>query len=129
MELNRLLSGLNVALKSMEHKDGGTYWDHTLVVLGSEFGRTARGEDGFNSAGGSDHGGDLATRWMSMPFMGGIVTSSGLGGRQFGVTGKNDLKSDGLVFSYRSVMKTLMDLLCADHSEFFPEDAPIEGVF
>jgi hypothetical protein len=129
MELNRLLSGLNVALKRMEHKDGGTYWDHTLVVLGSEFGRTARGEDGFNSAGGSDHGGDLATRWMSMPFMGGIVTSSGIGGRQFGVTGKNDLKDDGLVFSYRSVMKTLMDLLCADHSEFFPEDAPLEGVF
>lgn len=129
MEVNRILSALNVALKKMKHKDGGSYWDHTLVVLGSEFGRTARGESGFNSAGGSDHGGDLATRWMSMPFMGGLVTSLGLGGKQFGVTGKNDLKDDGLVFSYRSVAKTFMDLLCADHSEVFPEDAPLMGVF
>jgi hypothetical protein len=129
MEINRVISGLHVALKKMDHPNGGKYWDHTLVVLGSEFGRTARGESGFNSAGGSDHGGDLATRWMSMPFMGGLVTSTGLGGKQFGVTGKNDLKDDGMVFSYRSVMKTFMDLLCADHSEFFPDDAPITGVF
>lgn len=127
-ELNRLLSALNAALHRMEHPSGGTYWDHTLVVLGSEFGRTARGS-GFNSAGGSDHGGDLATRWMSMPFMGGIVTDSGIGGKQFGVTAKSNLEHDGVVFSYRSVAKTLMDLLCADHSEFFPEDAPITGVF
>jgi Protein of unknown function (DUF1501) len=129
MEVNRLLSALNVALKQMEHKDGGTYWDHTLIMLGSEFGRTARGESGFNSAGGSDHGGDLATRWMSMPFMGGAITSLGLGGKQFGVTAKNDLKDDGVVFSYRSVMKTMMDLLCADHSEIFTEDAVIKGIF
>jgi uncharacterized protein (DUF1501 family) len=126
--LNRLLSALQAALHAMQHPDGDTYWDHTLVVLGSEFGRTARG-NGFNSAGGSDHGGDLATRWMSMPMMGGLVTSTGIGGRQFGVTAKNDLKDDGMVFSYRSVMKTLMDLLCADHSEFFPEDAPITEIF
>ena len=127
-ELNRLLSALNAALHRMEHPSGGTYWDHTLVVLGSEFGRTARG-NGFNSAGGSDHGGDLATRWMSMPFMGGLITDSGIGGKQFGVTAKSNLEDDGMVFSYRSVAKTLMDLLCADHSEFFPEDAPITGVF
>lgn len=126
--LNRLLSGLQAALKRMTHKDGGSYWDHTLVVLGSEFGRTARGAP-FNSAGGSDHGGDRATRWMSMPFMGGLVASSGMGGRQYGVTEKSELKDDGLRFSYRSVAKTLMDLLCADHAEFFPQDAPITSIF
>lgn len=125
---NRLYSALNAALKRMQHPSGGSYWDHTLVVCGSEFGRTARGS-GFNSAGGSDHGGDRATRWMSMPFMGGIVEQSGIGGRQFGVTNRNDLTDDGLVFSYRSVAKTLMDLLCADHSEVFPQDEVISGVF
>ncbi len=125
---NRLYSALNAALKRMEHPSGGTYWDHTLVVCGSEFGRTARGS-GFNSAGGSDHGGDRATRWMSMPFMGGIVEQTGIGGRQFGVTKKTDLADDGVVFSYRSVCKTMMDLLCADHSEVFPLDEPITGVF
>lgn len=126
--LNRMISGLNAALKRMNHKDGGTYWDHTLVVFGSEFGRTARGAP-FNSAGGSDHGGDRATRWMSMPFMGGLVSATGMGGRQYGVTEKDELRDDGLRFSYRSVAKTLMDLLCADHSEFFTADAPITTIF
>lgn len=125
---NRLYSALRAALKRMQHPSGGTYWDHTLVVCGSEFGRTARGS-GFNSAGGSDHGGDRATRWMSMPFMGGIVEQSGIGGRQFGVTARNDLKDDGVVFSYRAVAKTMMDLLCADHSDVFPQDEVISGVF
>lgn len=127
-ELNLLLSGLNAALKRMTHPDGGTYWDHTLVVLGSEFGRSARGAP-FNSAGGSDHGGDRATRWMSMPFMGGIVTARGMGGKQYGVTDKAELRDDGAVYSYRSVAKTLMDLLCADHSEFFTADAPLTELF
>ncbi len=127
-ELGMLLSGLNAALKRMTHPDGGTYWDHTLVVMGSEFGRTTRGTP-FNSAGGSDHGGDRATRWMSMPFMGGMVTASGMGGKQYGVTEKAELKDDGRVFSYRAVAKTLMDLLCADHSEFFPDDPPIADIF
>lgn len=127
-ELGMLISGLNAALKRMTHPSGGTYWDHTLVVMGSEFGRTTRGTP-FNSAGGSDHGGDRATRWMSMPFMGGLVTASGMGGKQYGVTDKAELRDDGRVFSYRSVAKTLMDLLCADHSEFFTEDPPIAELF
>lgn len=123
-ELSRMLSGLNLSLKKMSHPSGGSYWDHTLVVLGSEFGRTARGS-GFNSAGGSDHGGDRATRWMSMPMMGGIIDELGLGGKQLGSTAPADLTATGEVYSYRSVVKTLMDLLCADHSEFFPGDAPL----
>lgn len=127
-ELGHLISALNAALKRMDHPAGGKYWDHTLVVMGSEFGRTARGTP-FNSAGGSDHGGDRATRWMSMPFMGGYITSAGMGGKQYGVTDKAELRDDGVVFSYRSVAKTLMDLLCADHSEFFPDDPPIANLF
>ncbi|MEN9577589.1 MAG: hypothetical protein RJA70_598 [Pseudomonadota bacterium] len=127
-ELNRLLSALNASLKVMQHPMGGTYWDHTLVVLGSEFGRTTRGNK-FNSAKGSDHGGDRATRWMSMPMMGGVIDKLGMAGKQYGHTANSDLKDDGLVFSYRSVAKTLMDLLCADHSEFFPADDPLMNIF
>jgi uncharacterized protein (DUF1501 family) len=127
-ELNRLISGLRVALKTMEHPSGGTYWDHTLVAFGSEFGRTADGEK-FNSARGSDHGGDLATRWMSMPFMGGPISQAGNGGRSFGETGKRDLKAKGKVYSYRSVLKTLMDALGCDHSEFFQGDEPFDVLF
>jgi hypothetical protein len=99
-----------------------------LVVLGSEFGRTTRGSK-FNSAGGSDHGGDFATRWLSMPMMGGLVTQSKIGGRRFGVTRRSDLQDDGLRFSYRALWKTLMDTMGADHSEFFTADQPIEGIF
>lgn len=122
-ELNQLVSGLHTALKLMEHPSGGTYWDHTVVVLGSEFGRTARGGR-FNSARGSDHGGDNSTRWMSMPFMGGIFNEAGTAGRTFGETLAEDLKASGQVYSYRSVMKTMMDWLGCDHSEFFPADQP-----
>ncbi|MBA2662209.1 MAG: DUF1501 domain-containing protein [Bradymonadaceae bacterium] len=125
--LNRLISGLEVALKRMTHADGGSYWDHTMIVFGSEFGRTARGSR-FNSARGSDHAGDNATRWMSMPFMGGLVEANGMGGRQLGETKRADLKPAGEVYSYRSVLKTLMDGLGCDHREFFPADRPFDAL-
>ncbi len=123
--LNRLVSGLEMALKTMQHPTGGSYWDHTMVVLGSEFSRTTRGGR-FNSARGSDHGGDLATRWMSMPFMGGAL---GRPGAQIGRTRASDLAADGKVFSYRSVLKTMLDGLGCDHSEFFPADDPFDDLF
>ncbi|MBN1205888.1 MAG: DUF1501 domain-containing protein [Myxococcaceae bacterium] len=127
-QANRLLSGLRTALKRMQHPKGGTYWDKTLVVLGSEFGRTAGGNK-FNSANGSDHSSDLATRWMSMPMMGGIIDQASKGGRRLGETRASDLKAMGKVYSYRSVLKTLMDLLGADHSTVFPADNPLEDLF
>ncbi len=127
-DLNRLVSGLHAALKRMRHADGTSYWDTTLVVLGSEFGRGA-GERSFNPTGGSDHGADLATRWMSMPLMGGLVTAAGKGGARLGETRAKDLQAVGPVYSYRSVLKTMMDLLGADHRDVFPADAPIEGLF
>ncbi len=126
-ELNQLISGLHTALKLMAHPAGGTYWDHTMVVFGSEFGRTTRGGK-FNSARGSDHGGDFATRWMSMPVMGGVVSRAGNGGKSFGETSLEDLKALGKVYSYRGLMKTLMDMLGCDHSEFFPADEPFNDL-
>ncbi len=126
--LNQIISATRTALQVMTHPAGGTFWDHTLVVFGSEFGRTTGGNR-FNSARGSDHGGDLATRWMSMPVMGGMITNSGLGGRTFGHTRREDLVAQGAVYSYRSMAKMLLDLLGADHAEFFPADAPITDLF
>ncbi|MCA9705993.1 MAG: DUF1501 domain-containing protein [Myxococcales bacterium] len=122
---NQLLSALEWALKRMEHPTGGTYWDHTIVAVGSEFSRSARGAP-FNSARGSDHGGDYATRWMSMPFMGGPVAAAG---RLIGRTSSVDLAPEGAVFSYRSMWKTMMDALGAEHAEFFPADEPFDDLF
>lgn len=122
---NQMLSALEWALRRMEHPTGGTYWDHTIVAVGSEFSRSTRGAP-FNSARGSDHGGDYATRWMSMPFMGGPI---GARGRMIGSTSSADLSAEGPVFSYRSTWKTLMDALGADHSEFFPADEPFDNLF
>jgi hypothetical protein len=126
-ELSRLISALEAVLKRMDHPEGGKYWDHTVVVFGSEFSRTARASR-FNSARGSDHGGDLETRWMSMPFMGGPIARPG---RVLGATRASDLAAEGKVYSYRSVAKTLMDGLGCDHQEFFPEaaDAPFDDLF
>lgn len=125
---NRLVSGLRTALRRMQHPEGGTYWDKTLVVLGSEFGRTTNGSR-YNSANGSDHGSDLATRWMSMPFMGGAIEDMGKAGKSLGSVRGSDLKATGPVYSYRAVLKTLLDLLGADHEGIFPADAPIQDFF
>ncbi|MDC0713218.1 DUF1501 domain-containing protein [Stigmatella sp. ncwal1] len=127
-QANQLLSGLRTALKRMKDSTGLSYWDKTLVVVGSEFGRTTGGKK-FNSAKGSDHNSDLATRWMSMPMMGGVISSAGKGGKLLGSTRGSDLKADGKVYSYRAVMKTMLDLLGADHSGIFPADNPIEDLF
>ena len=124
-ELTRVLSGLFWALKTMDHPDGGKYWDHTIVTLGSEFSRTTRGGR-FNSARGSDHGGDFATRWMSMPFFGGPIAAAG---RQLGSTSSSDLSAEGKVYSYRATMKTMFDALGCDHAPFFPADEPFDDLF
>jgi hypothetical protein len=122
--MNQMISALAAVLPVMEHPDGGTYWDHTLVVLGSEFSRTA-GSNRFNSARGSDHNGDNSTRWMSMPFMGGAVS----GGRIVGAsTRPDDLAAEGTVHSYRAVCNTLMTALGCNQDGFFPGDDIVPGL-
>jgi hypothetical protein len=125
LEVNQTLSALEAVLKRMDHPSGGKYWDHTVVAFGSEFSRTTNGGR-FNSARGSDHGGDYATRWMSMPFMGGPIARPG---RTLGSTRRNDLAPEGKVYSYRSVFKTLMDGLGVDHAEFVPDDLPFDDLY
>jgi len=124
-ELARIISGLVAALTRMTHPDGGTYWDHTVVAFGSEFGRTAR-KSRFNSARGSDHNGDYETRWMSMPFFGGPVSSPGA---QLGETRASDLIALGDVVSYRSILKSLLDVLGCEHDGVFPADRPYSPLF
>jgi hypothetical protein len=126
-KVNRLISALIAVLPKMKHPDGGSYWDHTVVAFGSEFSRTANGGGGFNSARGSDHSGDYATRWMSMPFFGGPVR----GGRIVGAsTNKDDLSPDGTRYSYRSVLNTLMDGLGCDPASpaFFGGDVLVKDL-
>lgn len=120
----QLLSGLEWSLKRLQHPEGGTYWDHTIVAVGSEFSRTARGGR-FNSARGSDHAGDYATRWMSMPFMGGPIVARG---RRIGGTDPNDLSATGEVYSYRAMWRTMMDFLGSETDVFFPADDPFEAL-
>ncbi len=57
------------------------------------------------------------------------LTRRGKGGKRLGETRASDLKAMGQVYSYRSVLKTLLDLLGADHSTVFPADNPIEDLF
>lgn len=116
--LNHLLSAIRYALKTMDHPSGGKYWDHTAVVLGSEFSRSARGRR-FNSARGSDHGGDRETRWMSMPMMGGPITKAG---QMLGGTRRDNLAPTGKVYGYRSLMRSLFLGLGADVSDLLVED-------
>ncbi|MCC6619747.1 MAG: DUF1501 domain-containing protein [Deltaproteobacteria bacterium] len=125
IDVNRLISALFAALKAMTHPAGGTYWDHTVVAIGSEFGRTAGGNR-FNSARGSDHGGDYATRWMSMPFFGGPVVPRGA---QLGQTRPSDLAPEGEVVGYRAVLKSLLDVLGCDSEDLFPADPPYQSLF
>ena len=117
-EVNQLISGLIYALGKLRHPSGGSYWDHTIVAFGSEFGRTTGGNR-FNSARGSDHSSDRATRWMSMPFFGGPVAQPGA---QLGSTRASDLTAEGDVVSYRSIMKSLLDVLGCEHEDLFPAD-------
>jgi hypothetical protein len=117
-EVNRLISGLVYALNKLRHPLGGSYWDRTVVAFGSEFGRTAGGNR-FNSARGSDHNRDNSTRWMSMPFFGVPVAKPGA---QLGSTRASDLEAEGEVVSYRSIMKSLLDVLGCEHEDLFPAD-------
>jgi hypothetical protein len=130
-DLARQLAGLNYLLKAMPHPTGGSYWNHTLVVVYSEFSRNnTRLETGFNSALGSDH---LVTdpvapmRNQAVALMGGVLTAAGTAGRQFGATDESMNPIDD-VFTMRSLQSTLLDLLGVDHTPFWP-DAPIAPMF
>lgn len=123
----RVLAGLHYALRTLQHPDGGTYWDHTLVVVTSEFGRDNTEVTGFNSGEGSDHNGGPASRYQALPFMGGLV---GQGGRFFGATDAATMepRAGEPVFSSTSILATCLDVLGIDPTPHFP-DAPMDVIF
>lgn len=75
VQFSRMLAGLEFALKRIADPDtGGSLWDTTVIVAGSEFGRQGGGiqPNGFNTGMGSDH-----SREQFFPVMGGPLKQTG----------------------------------------------------
>ncbi len=126
--LGRAFAGLNFALKRMPHPEGGTFWDHTLVTVTSEFGRDNLMSSGFNSGGGSDHIGGPGSRFQAFPYMGGLVESAG---RMFGRTDPNTMEplADEPIFGTIEHMATMLSFLDIDTEEFWSGADPIGMLF
>jgi uncharacterized protein (DUF1501 family) len=125
-DLVRQLAGLRYLLPRMSHPSGGTFWDHTLVAVVSEFSRNNTRSNGFNSGNGSDHVGDEAgpARNQAIAVMGGMVAKAG---KKLGET-DSEMNAVGPVWSSRSLLSTFLDVLGIDHNSFWP-DAPIQELF
>lgn len=127
-DLVRQLAGLHFLLTRMPHPEGGTYWDKTLVVTGSEFSRNNTFEaTGFNTGNGSDHVGQDASpaRNQALVMMGGVVAAAG---KQIGHTNEQMEAEDGVV-STRDVLATVLDVLGLDPAEHLGNAKPIAEVF
>ena len=125
----RMFAGLNFALKRMTHPEGGTYWDHTLIMVTSEFGRDNLMSGGFNSGGGSDHTGGPGSRYQALPFSGGLVAEQG--GRMFGRTDPNTMEPMKGEPIFGTVEKLAMALavLGVHTEEVWPSVTPLNAIF
>jgi uncharacterized protein (DUF1501 family) len=126
--LARVLAGLSFALKRMTHPEGGTYWDHTLVMFQSEFGRDNLMSNGFNSGGGSDHTGGPGSRYQAFPYMGGLV---GQGGRFFGRTDAATMEplAGEPIYGTTAHMAMALAVLDIDTEEIWPGIDPVAEIF
>ena len=124
-DLVRQLVGLRRLLSEMPHTAGGTFWDHTVVAVLSEFSRnnTSSGT-GFNSGFGSDHveEGAAPCRNQAIALMGGPIA----GGRRIGAT-DDQMNPLDRVYGSRNLLSTFLDLLGIETS-FWPE-RPIAELF
>ena len=121
-DLGRQLAALAYVLPRLAHPDGGTFWDHTLITVLSEFSRdNTERLTGYNSAQGSDHQGLNGSRYQAIPFMGGIVQ----GGRMFGQTDRVTMAPINReeVFHSQGVLATLADAIGVDPGLFFDQKA------
>lgn len=127
-DLVRQLAGLSFALPRMPHPDGGTYWDHTMVAVVSEFSRNnVMSATGFNSGHGSDHVMDEPSapqRNQAIALMGGVISA---GGKLLGATDLQCRPMDK-IFASQALLSTFLDVLGIDHRPHFAE-APIEELF
>jgi uncharacterized protein (DUF1501 family) len=127
-DLARAFAGLNFALKRLPHPEGGTYWDHTVVMVQSEFGRDNVMGNGFNSGGGSDHSGGPGSRFQAFPYMGGLVTQ---GGKMFGRTDSSTMEPlDGEpIFGTTAHMAMALALLDINIEDIWPGIDPVDVIF
>jgi uncharacterized protein (DUF1501 family) len=126
--LERILCGFNYLLKRMPHPSGGgaTYWDKTIVVMISEFGRDNLMGNGYNSGGGSDHVGTPGSRFQAYAMMGGPIA----GGTQLGQTDPETMDLVGTdVYSTRDYLATWLAFLDIDYETVFPGATPISAMF
>lgn len=124
----RVMAGLNFALKRMNHPDGGTMWDRTLICVTSEFGRDNLGGNGFNSGGGSDHVGGNGCRYQAFPYSGGLVTQ---GGKMFGNTDSATMAPlpGEKVVSTTSHMATMLAVQDINTEDIWPGVDPMTAIF
>jgi hypothetical protein len=126
--LARVLCGLNFALKQMPHPEGGTYWDHTIIAMVTEFGRDNTMDTGYNSGGGSDHTGGPGCRYQSWFVSGGLV---GKPGKHFGHTdaATMDIMNGEPVFGTANYYAMLFALLDIDIEGIWPGIDPVNEIF
>lgn len=100
---------------------GHTWWDTTLVVFTSEFGRddtAATADDGgtigFNRTNGSDHHGSSPSRYQALPIMGGGVP----GGRIIAPT-DDDVNPIGAPIASASLLATMLHVMGVDADSYF----------
>ncbi len=126
--LARAFAGLNFALKRMNHPEGGTYWDRTLVMCTSEFGRDNLMSNGFNSGGGSDHTGGPGSRYQALPFMGGLIEQSG---RLLGRTDATTMEpmAGEPIFGTTNHLATALAVLDINTETIWPGIEPIPELF
>jgi uncharacterized protein (DUF1501 family) len=117
-DLTRQLAALCQVLPRLPHPAGGTYWDHTVVTVLSEFSRdNTERLTGYNSAQGSDHRGENGSRYQSLPFLGGPVA----GGRFRGKTDRSTMMAQDEVYASQGVLASLSDLVGVDPGLFLQE--------
>lgn len=126
-DLGRQIAGIHFLLHRLRESDGTPMWDRTVVFLVSEFGRdNTDPATGFNSGGGSDHQGSIASRNQVWPVFGGPITARG---RRLGQLDPSTLATvGGPARSVKSVQATILAALGIDASRYV-DAAPIRDLF
>lgn len=125
-DLGRQLAALRFVLPRLPHPAGGTYWDHTIIAVVSEFSRdNVELETGLNSANGSDHRG-AQSRMQALPFMGGPVAGGALWGETSAET-MEPIDPDQVAHS-QGVLAALFQSIGVPTADYFPE-SPVPQIF
>jgi hypothetical protein len=126
-DLGRQIAGLHFLLHRMRDADGNSMWDNTVVFVVSEFSRdNTDPRTGFNSGGGSDHQGGLASRNQVWPVFGGPVKAKG---KRLGQLDPETMATiGGPAMSVNSYLATILAVQGIDASKYIAE-APLTALF